>query len=97
MSTLPLCCTPTDGATLAEQLYCAYNAAGDPATAGLNFRGDPCPVWAELPSNVREKWHAVARYVATGHHPALKLDPLSNQPLGEQKAAGPIIINNIGA
>ncbi len=29
--------------------------------------------------------------------PAVKLDPLSGQPLGEQKAAGPIIINNIGA
>ena len=29
--------------------------------------------------------------------PVVKLDPLSNRPLGAQKAAGPIIINKIGA
>jgi uncharacterized protein YodC (DUF2158 family) len=56
MSILPACCIPTDDASPAERAYCAYNAAGDPATAGLNFRGEPCPTWAELPANVRTKW-----------------------------------------
>lgn len=60
MSELPACCTPTDGATLAETLYCAYNAGGDPATAGLNYQGKPCPTWLELPPNVRAKWEATA-------------------------------------
>jgi len=60
MSELPACCTPTDGATRAEVLYCAYNAGGDPATAGLNYQGKPCPTWLELPPNVRAKWEATA-------------------------------------
>jgi hypothetical protein len=42
----------------AQALYYAYNAGGDPATAGLNFRGEPCPAWADLPDNVRAKWCA---------------------------------------
>ena len=42
----------------AHALYYAYNAGGDPATAGLNFRGEPCPAWADLPENVRAKWRA---------------------------------------
>lgn len=42
----------------AQALYYAYNAGGDPATAGLNFRGEPCPAWADLPENVRAKWRA---------------------------------------
>lgn len=45
----------------AKALYEAYNAGGDPATAGLNFRGEPCPEWADLPENVREKWRAAYR------------------------------------
>lgn len=43
-----------------QRAYEAYNAGGDPATAGLNFRGDPCPAWADLPDNVRAKWDAAA-------------------------------------
>jgi hypothetical protein len=58
---LPACCTPSPDACLAERLYCAYNAAGDPATAGRNYAGAPCPTWAELPPNVRTKWRAAAR------------------------------------
>ena len=42
----------------AQALYDAYNAGGDPATAGLNFRGEPCPAWVDLPENVRAKWCA---------------------------------------
>lgn len=60
MSDLPACCIPTEGATLAERLYCAYNAGGDPLTAGLNYQGRPCPVWAELPANVCAKWGVTA-------------------------------------
>ena len=58
MQTLPDCCYPTEGATLAEILYCAYNRGGDEATAGLNYQGKPCPVWSALPENIRAKWEA---------------------------------------
>lgn len=56
---LPPCCTPSDNASPAEIAYCAYNAGGDPATAGLNYAGQPCPVWSALPDNIRAKWEAV--------------------------------------
>lgn len=56
MRTLPDCCYPSENATAAERAYCAYNAAGNPDTAGLNFAGAPCPVWSALPENVRAKW-----------------------------------------
>lgn len=42
----------------AENLYKAYNAGGDPATANKNYQGLPCPKWEELPENVRAKWQA---------------------------------------
>ena len=63
MSPMPDCCFALDDASLAERLYAAYNRGGDAATAGLNFQGDPCPVWADLPENVRAKWEAVAEEV----------------------------------
>jgi len=56
----PLACAVDDAdAEPAARLYAAYNRGGDPATAGRNFRGDPCPTWSALPANVREKWRAV--------------------------------------
>lgn len=57
---LPACCTPTADASLAERLYCAYSAGGDPATAGLNFQGQPCPIWEKLPPNIQAKWQAAS-------------------------------------
>lgn len=42
----------------AKALYEAYNAGGDPETANKNYRGEPCPEWADLPANIREKWAA---------------------------------------
>lgn len=60
MDALPPCCTPRADASLAEILYCAYNRGGDPATAGLNYQGLPCPNWQELTPNVRAKWEAAA-------------------------------------
>jgi len=56
---------------LAHVLYDAYNAGGSPETANRNFRGDPCPTWADLPENVKNKWRAVedeltSRLEATG-------------------------------
>ena len=42
----------------AERAYENYNAGGDPATANKNYRGEPCPAWADLPENVRAKWRA---------------------------------------
>lgn len=61
---LPACCghLPTD--PVAKKLYAAYNRGGDLATAGLNYRGEPCPTWEELPENVRAKWEAVAAIIA---------------------------------
>lgn len=60
---MPPCCIPSAMATTAEILYCRYNAAGAPETAGLNYAGVPCPVWLDLPANVRAKWEAVAALV----------------------------------
>jgi hypothetical protein len=65
MSSLPACCTPTPEADLAERLYCAYNRGGDPTTAGLNFQGNPCPLWKDLPQNIRDKWEAVVAEIAS--------------------------------
>lgn len=60
MSDLPACCFADQYAPLAEQLYAAYNRGGDESTAGLNFQGNPCPAWDDLPPNVKAKWDAVA-------------------------------------
>jgi len=46
--------------TLAQTMYESYNAGGDPATANKNYRGEPCPEWADLPENIRAKWGAAA-------------------------------------
>lgn len=59
------CLIPAENASLAERLYCAYNSGGDPETAGRNFQGMPCPLWGDLPENVRVKWTAVAVYIET--------------------------------
>ena len=55
----PACCYAEPSATLAEKLYATYNAAGDPATAGLNYQGKPCPMWVELPEAIRGHWYTV--------------------------------------
>lgn len=49
----PPCCVPSPNAGLAERVYCAYNAAGDPATVGRNARGEPCPTWDALRTSAR--------------------------------------------
>ncbi len=54
----PLCCYAPDDAELAHKFYAAYNMGGD--VKGLNFKGDPCPAWADLPEGVKQKWRAVA-------------------------------------
>jgi len=58
---------PEDGPGAA--LYAAYNRAGEAGTAGLNFRGDPCPEWPALPQNIRNKWDATAKFAAD--HPEI--------------------------
>ncbi len=60
MKHLPACCTPLPGASPGAVAYAHYNAAGTPEQAGLNFRGEECPLWADLPPNVLAKWNAVA-------------------------------------
>ena len=60
MLNLPACCYASDDASPAEKAYAAYNAAGDPTTAGLNPDGLPGPTWDMLPENVRAKWIAAA-------------------------------------
>ena len=62
MGDLPACCRPSPGASLGEHLYCAYNAGGE--RPGLNYQGLPCPLWADLPEDIRWKWTATA--VAAG-------------------------------
>lgn len=73
---LPACCTAGPDASRAERMYAAYNAAGDPTTAGLNYQGKPCPTWVELPVNVRAKWLAASRVssVPTGASTFLAID-----------------------
>ena len=58
---LPGCCFPTDELNIGEQLYCYYNRAGDPETAGLNYQGTECPLWLNLPGNIRAKWMGAAQ------------------------------------
>ncbi len=65
MREFPDCCYADPGDELAAHLYAAYNRAGDPATAGLNYQGKPCPEWSDLPENIREKWRAAAAAAAT--------------------------------
>jgi hypothetical protein len=60
MKDLPPCCCAPKGAEIAHRMYAAYNRAGDPATAGLNYQGRPCPTWDELPRNIRDKWRFAA-------------------------------------
>lgn len=42
--------------TLAPLLYARYTAN----SGGLNYRGEPCPTWFELPAAIRGHWRAVA-------------------------------------
>lgn len=60
---LPECCHAPDDAEFAHRLYAAYNRGGE--RRGLNYQGLPCPVWAALPEDVREKWRAVAAVAET--------------------------------
>lgn len=43
----------------AQELYDHYVQA----SGGLNFQGNPCPKWDELPAKIRGNWEAVASYV----------------------------------
>lgn len=66
---LPACCIPSEGAGLAEQLYCAYQQGGPPERAGLSWNDRPCPTWAQLVERAEDgdagaqgvisKWEAV--------------------------------------
>lgn len=60
LNPLPDCCFADPENGRAALLYAAYNAGGDPQTAGLNYQGKPCPLWHELPANIRAKWEAAA-------------------------------------
>lgn len=65
MAESPACCTlPPDDAPIEAAGYAAYNAGGDPATAGLNYAGKPCPEWDQLPENVRAKWKTARQEMA---------------------------------
>ena len=64
MIELPPCCHASPFDEPAHIADAAYNAAGDPGTAGLNYQGKPCPTWNELPENIRQKWRAAVEAVA---------------------------------
>jgi len=59
MGDMPDCCYPSPNASFAERLYCAYNAGGE--RPGLNYQDKPCPLWRDLPPDVRAKWEATAK------------------------------------
>ena len=56
MSDLPDCCFPRPNANPAEVEYCAYLTE----TGGLNYQGNPCPKWEDLPEGIQSAWHAAA-------------------------------------
>ena len=41
--------------------YALYNRAGE--NPGLNYRGEPCPQWQDLPADVRAKWNFLAENI----------------------------------
>ena len=69
---LPACCYVDSPEDFPALLYAAYNRGGDPATAGLNYAGQPCPTWEALPENVKAKWNAVASVVAVSFNVFLR-------------------------
>ena len=60
----PACMFDLEDDEPAAKLYAAYNRAGTSDTAGLNYQGRPCPVWEDLPENIRVKWRAAAEKAA---------------------------------
>lgn len=79
LANLPACCTPSRSAGTAERLYCAYQSGGPADRAGLNFRGEPCPTWAELIAStepalmaVVAKWQTVADAADNSHPPVMR-------------------------
>lgn len=42
--------------------YAIYNAGGPLESHGVNFRGEPCPLWRDLPESVKAKWNHLAKY-----------------------------------
>jgi len=57
----PECCfaDPANGPGAAA--YAAYNNGGPTERRGLNYAGEPCPPWRDLPLTVQQKWNAVTR------------------------------------
>ena len=62
---LPNCCFADTEDPLEIHLYAAYNRGGPPEKAGLNYQGNPCPAWGDLPEAVKEKWRAAARVASS--------------------------------
>ena len=50
----PVMVDPRDIAAHFYDVYCQ-------SSGGKNFRGDPCPAWADLPEAIQKHWTAVAR------------------------------------
>ena len=46
-----------DPRTIAAHFYAVYCES----SGGKNYRGDPCPVWEDLPDAIRQHWTAVAK------------------------------------
>jgi hypothetical protein len=66
---LPPCCYAEPGDEPGKQFYATYNRAGD--RPGLNYKDLPCPLWEDLPKDIRTKWRAAAKAKAE----ATKVDP----------------------
>jgi hypothetical protein len=48
---------------IASEGYAAYGVS----TGNKNFRGDPMPVWKDLPEPIRVAWQEAARRVVLAH------------------------------
>ena len=49
-------CSPDQ---MAQRAYIAYGES----TGGLNFRGEPMPLWLDLPEKIRQAWRAAVKAV----------------------------------
>lgn len=84
---LPACCRADVLATPCERAYAAYNRAGDPATVGLDDRGEPCPTWDELPENIRVKWRAASDAVVMEVEDTIRAAEIEVQAMGARLEA----------
>ena len=78
---LPACCTPDDGATLDQVLYCVYNAGGPAENIGLATNGRPLPSWTRLERDALDGSVGSAATIAKCGAMALHVETMAEQLL----------------